>query len=199
MRPWRRLRLADAPGLAPGLALGLALFLAAPAVCAAGADRPPADRTASLVNAFEVICTLNALDFDLLSAYAKGVHMAPVADTARTAPAGEKVREQAWAGSLTTGPFLLRVEEMRGVKGVVTGCAIDGAVPDADAFRAAVMRSQGLATAPAPEQVDGALTYYWDGIEKTARGETSLIVRTMVRSGRPLAEVKRVGMVKAGP
>lgn len=181
-------------------AAGLALPLFASDARAAGAGpAPPMDRAAALVNAFEVMCTLNTLDVDVLSAYAKGVRMAPLADEATSTPTGEKVRERRWAGSLTTGPFVLRVEEMRGAKGVVTACAIDGPVPDADAFRAAVMRSQGLASAPAPQQVDGTATYYWDHIAQDAEGDTSLVVRAMVVSGQTLSEVKRVRMVKAAP
>lgn len=183
------------------LAAALALPPLALHASAAGADRapPPMDGTAALVNAFEVICTLNALDVDVLSAYAKGVRLTPLGDTAGSTPTGEKVRERRWAGTLTTGPFVLRVEEMRGAKGVVTACAIDGPVTDADAFRAAVMRSQGLATAPAPQQVDGTTTYYWDHVGQGAGGDTSLVVRALVLSGRPAAEVKRVRMVKASP
>lgn len=63
---------------------------------------------------------------------------------------------------LTTGPFALRIEKMSGSKGVVTSCAIEGPVPNVDAFRGIVIKAMYLTTTAEPQVIEGSRTYYWD-------------------------------------
>jgi hypothetical protein len=156
--------------------------------------KPQLDRPRSLLNAFEVMCNLNAPDFQRLSAQAAAMRMKVLEDDSESAPAGETVQRKAWVGALTTGPFALRIEKMSGAKGLATSCGIEGPVPDVDAFRDIVIKTLHLAASPAPEVIEGSRTYYWDNY---AGDGTTAIVRDMERPSGHFVQVKLVRMVKA--
>lgn len=156
--------------------------------------KAPVDQAHALINSFGVMCRLEAPDFDHLVAKATAMRMKVLDDRTSTTPKGEHVLDRAWIGMLTTGPFALRAEQMIGPKGIVTSCAVEGPVPDVDAFRDIVIQTHHLNPAQQPQMAEGARTYYWDNF--TGDGST-LIMRDMERPTAHFVQVKLVNMVKA--
>lgn len=97
-----------------------------------------------------------------------------------------------FASHLATGPFALLLDEMSGLKGKATGCAIVDDVPDLDAFRMEVVGALKLRTIPVPElRGDGSRSFIWDGVYGPG---TTLIIRDFKSSGKPGVMVKLVAM-----
>ena len=86
-------------------------------------------------------------DFDQPSRQAVAMRMKVLEDVAEAPLAGETMQRKGWIGMLTTGPFALRIEKMSGAKGVATSCAVDGPVPDTQAFYEMVIKKLRLASA----------------------------------------------------
>jgi hypothetical protein len=156
--------------------------------------KPARDQAHSLLNSFGVMCNLETPNFEHLSAKAVAMRMKVLEDTSETIPAGEIVQRKGWFGMLTTGPFALRIEKMTGSKGVVTSCAIEGPVPNMDAFREIVTEELHLTTPPEEKTSDGARVYYWDSRSGDA---PTIIVRTMERPAGHFVQVKMVSTTKA--
>ncbi len=155
--------------------------------------KPQPDRAHSLFNSFAVMCNLKASNFENLSIQATAMRMGVLEDTSETGPAGETVQKKGWFGMLTTGPFGLHIEKMSGSKGVATSCAIEGAVPNGDAFREITIKALNLTTPTEQQAIEGASTYFWDNYN--GDGNT-VIVRNMVRPAGHFVQVKLVSMAK---
>jgi invasion protein IalB len=163
---------------------------------AAGQAKPPVGRDASIINAFQVMCTLQLPDLDHLSGQANAMRMKAIGDDTSTTPTGETIRSKAWFGMLTSGPFALRAEQMRGVKGVSTSCAIEGTVANVAAFRVAAIETLRLGTSSEQRTIEGSHATYWDGY--AGQGST-LVLSEMERPAGHFVELKLLNMVKAAP
>jgi invasion protein IalB len=157
--------------------------------------QPPATQASALLNTFDVMCNLGPPNFDKLTAQATAMRMRLLDERSETIGAGELMQAKAWVGMLTTGPFALRIDKMSGVKGVVTTCAVDGPVPDVDAFRQSVIVSHRLNPNQPAEMVDGTRTYYWDKFGGTPY---TLVLRDMEKPSGHFVQIKLVDMVPAG-
>src|SRR5690349_15545860 len=133
----RRRNLREQPVWPSLVGLVFVLFaIATPRSMAESADPPALGRAQSMIDTFQVMCTLELPDFERIDAKATVLRMRPEADSKLNAPGDTAFRNKSWIGNLTTGPFVLLLDETRGPKGNATGCAIVGEVPDLDAFRA---------------------------------------------------------------
>jgi hypothetical protein len=162
---------------------GLFIFAGATSQVAAAGNPAHLNRDQSVINAFQVICTLEPLNFDRIDQKATLMRMQLQSNTSNPSPGNTVTRSKMWAGMLTDGPFALLLDELSGAKGRTTSCAIAAEVPDRDAFRAEVIRTLKLPEAPAPElRGDGSRSYFWDG----AYGPDSTILdRDFAPSGKP--------------
>ncbi len=156
---------------------------------------PPLNRAQSVINAFQVMCTLELPQFDAIAAKAIAMHMQLQGDDKAAASGDTTHRQKVWGGGLTTGPFLLLLDEMAGSKGRATSCAVVADVPDVDALRTEAMKAikaMKLMDTKAPEfGVDGSRSFFWDG----AYGQgTTMIVRDFKPSGKPGVMLKLVSM-----
>ncbi|HLA33930.1 MAG TPA: hypothetical protein VJ001_03580 [Rhodocyclaceae bacterium] len=153
---------------------------------------PPLKRAQSVINAFQVMCTLELPKFDDISAKATAMRMQLQSDSKTPTAGGAKTRQKAWGGGLTTGPFALFLDEMAGPKGTATGCAVAAEVPDVDAFRTEAINTMKLALMKAPELgADGSRSYVWDGVYGPG---TTLILRDFKPYGKPGAILKLLSM-----
>ncbi|MGZ3287759.1 MAG: hypothetical protein ACXU9C_07055 [Xanthobacteraceae bacterium] len=153
------------------------------------------NRAQSVINAFQVICTLETLKFDRIDQKATAMGMRLQADTSGPSAGNTVTRSKSWFSALTDGPFILLLDEMSGAKAMSTSCAIVADVPDRDAFRAEAIRTMKLSDAPAPEfRADGSRSYFWDG----ALGPgTTILDRDFASTGKPGVMLKLV--VTVGP
>jgi hypothetical protein len=97
-----------------------------------GAQAEASERAASLVNSFEVMCTIEPLDFARLKAKAEAMHL-PVRKDIEPAPDanGYFAHSISWLLPLKTGPHELVDSEAHGPNGNVKGCGIGA--PDVEA------------------------------------------------------------------
>lgn len=177
---------------------GFGLFIFAAAASQAIAAENNAlhlNRAQSVINTFQVICTLEILKFDRIDQKAAAMGMQLQSDTSAPSAGNTVTRSKSWFGSLTDGPFILLLDEMSGAKGRSTSCAIVADVPDRDAFRSEAIRTMKLPDAPAPEfRADGSRSYFWDG----ALGPgTTILDRDFASTGKPGVMLKLV--VTVGP
>ena len=141
----------------------LLLVIATPRSLAESANPPEPDRSQSMIDTFQVMCTLELPDFERIAAKATVLRMRPEADSKLNAPGDTVFRNKSWIGNLTTGPFVLLLDETTGPKGKATSCAIVGEVPDLDAFRADAVAAMKLPATPPPEMGnDGSRSFIWD-------------------------------------
>ena len=131
----------------------LLLAIATPRAMAESATSPPPSRSQSMIDTFVVMCTLELPDFERIDAKATVLRMRPEADSKLNAPGDTVFRNKSWIGNLTTGPFVLLLDETTGSKGKATSCAIVGEVPDLEAFRADAVAAMKLPAAPPPRSV----------------------------------------------
>jgi len=142
------------------------------------------NRDQSVINSFQVMCMLEKPDFDSLHAKAKAMQMLLMQNEKKPSAGNTVTRTAAWGGELTTGSFVLLIEEMSGSKGKSTGCAIIADVPNVDTLRVEAVKMLGLASIPEPEMGnDGSRSYVWDGTY--GRGTTLIL--------RDYKPVKRLG------
>ena len=170
------------------------LLVVGPAALSRAADdnKLPLTRDESVINTFQVMCTLELPNFGHIDAKAAAMRMQLQGDNKADSPGNTVTRSKSWVGSLTTGPFVLLLDEMSGPKGKATGCAIVGNVPDADAFRTATVKVIKLPSIPQPDMPsDGSRSYVWDGFFGLG---TTLILRDFKPSGRPGVMLKLVAM-----
>jgi hypothetical protein len=154
----------------------------APRSMAASNDPSPPDRSETVINTFRVMCTLELPDFEHIDAKATALRMRSEADSKLNAPGDTVFRNKSWIGNLTTGPFVLLLDEMSGPKGKATSCAVAGDVPDLDAFGAETVATMKLSPVPSPEMgSDGSRSFIWNG----AFGQgTTLILRDFKPAGK---------------
>jgi hypothetical protein len=165
---------------------GFAAFVfAAMASQAAAAEENPLHltRTQSVINAFQVICTLEHLNFDRIDQKATAMGMQLDQNTSGPSAGNTVTRRKSWFGNLTDGPYILMLDEMSGAQGKSTACAIVADVPDRDAFRAEAVRTMKLPEAPAPEfRNDGSRSYFWDDVWGAG---TTILDRDFAPKGTP--------------
>ena len=168
---------------------------AAPLSQAADDKKLPLTRDESVINTFEVMCNLELPNFEHIDEKATAMRMHVLGNNEAPSPGNTVTRSKSWAGSLTTGPFVLLLDEMSGAKGKSTGCAIVGDVPDVDAFRTSAVKVMKLPAVPQPEMgSDGSRSYVWDGFVGPG---TTLILRDFKPSGKPGVMLKLLAMERA--
>lgn len=146
----------------------------------------------SLINTFQIMCTLELPNFEHIDAKATAMRMQLQADSKEALPGNAVTHSKAWAGNLTSGPFGLLLDEMSGPKGKATACAIVGDVPDLEAFRSEVVNAIKLQNVPPPEiRSDGSRSFIWDGIYAPG---TTLIIRDFKPSGKSSVMLKLLTM-----
>jgi hypothetical protein len=147
---------------------GLVAFISAAMASPSGAAERNSlhlNRAQEVINAFQVICTLEPLSFDRIDQKATAMEMGLQSSTSGPSAGNTVTRSRSWFGGLTNGPFVLLLDEMSGAKGKSTSCAIVADVPDPDAFRLETIRTMKLPDAPAPElRDDGSRSYFWDEV-----------------------------------
>jgi hypothetical protein len=165
---------------------GLGVFvLAATASHAAAAEHDPLhfNRAQAVINAFQVICTLEPLRFERIDQKATAMGMQLQHNQSGPSAGNTVTRSKSWFGALTNGPYVLLLDEMSGTKGKTTSCAIVADVADREAFRAEVIRTMKLPDAPAPEfRDDGSRSYFWDGVFGPG---TTIVDRDFAPTGKP--------------
>jgi hypothetical protein len=170
---------------------GLALLFVvnmAPRSQAAGDDNLSVNRVQSVINTFQVMCTLELPNFEHIDSKATAMRMQLRLDNKVTTPGNTVTHSKAWIGALTNGPFVLLLDEMSGSKGKSTSCAVVGDVPDLDAFRAEAVKAMKLPVAPPPEMGgDGTRSFVWDGSYGSG---TTLILRDLKPSGKAAVMLK---------
>jgi hypothetical protein len=196
----RHLLRANAAQLMRRMLFGFVAFmLAAMASQAAAAEDNPLHltRTQSVINAFQVICTLEHLNFDRIDQKATAMGMQLDQNTSAPSAANTVTRRKSWLGNLTDGPYILMLDEMSGAQGKSTACAIVADVPDRDGFRAEAIRTMKLPDAPAPEfRDDGSRSYFWDGVwgpgttildrDFAPSGKTGVMLKLLLHEGPTL-------------
>jgi hypothetical protein len=171
--------------------LGLFVFLSAPSQSIALENNPVhLNRAQSVINAFQVMCTLEPLKFDRIDQKVAAMRMQLQFNKSGPSPGNTVTRSKSWFGTLTNGPFTLLLDEMSGAKGRSTSCAIVADVPDREAFRAEAIRTMKLPDAPTPElRDDGSRSYFWDNV--LGPGIT-ILDRDFAPSGKPGVMLKLI-------
>jgi hypothetical protein len=175
--------------------LGFGLLIVAGATSQIRAEDNPLhlNRAQSVINAFQVICTLELPVFKRLDQKATTMGMQLQSNNSGPSAGNTVTRSKSWSGTLTDGPFVLLLDEMSGAKGKTTSCAIVADIPDRDAFRAEVIRTMKLPDAPAPEfRNDGSRSYFWDGAFGAG---TTVLDRDFAPSGKPGVMLKLLSSV----
>ena len=151
-------------------------------------------RAGSIINAFQVMCTLELPNFEHIEEKAIAMRMLRQIDKTEATPGNTSTRRTLWVGTLTSGPFVLLLDEMSGAKGKSTSCAIAvNDVPDTDAFRTAAVKVMNLPTVPQPEiQSDGSRSFIWDRIFGTG---TTFLIRDFKPLSKPGIMLKLLAMV----
>jgi hypothetical protein len=165
--------------------LFLVLFFAGMASRVVAAEEAPSrlNRAQSVINAFQVMCTLELPEFDRIAEKATLMQMQLQFDNSGPSAQDTVTRQKSWVGTLTSGPFILMLDEMSGAKGRSTACAIAADIPDRDGFRAEAIRAMKLPDAPAPEfRSDGSRSYFWGGVFGPG---TTILARDFAPSGKP--------------
>jgi hypothetical protein len=151
------------------------------------------NRAQSVINAFQVMCTLDLPEFDRIAEKATLMQMQLQSDNSGPSAGDTVTRQKSWIGILTDGPFFLLLDEMSGAKGRSTACAIAADIPDRDGFRAEAIRAMKLPDAPAPElRGDGSRSYFWDGVLGPG---TTILERDFAPSGKPGVMLKLLSKV----
>ena len=155
----------------------------------------PMNRAQSLLNAFQITCTLELPNFEDITAKAAAMRMTLTVDKTQPAANDTVQHDQVWVGALTDGPYLLLVSTLSGSKGVSTSCAIAGSVDDQDAFRAEAIKKMTLPESINPEMgSDGSRSFVWDHIYGSG---TTLIIRDFPAKRELGVMVKLLSMKKA--
>lgn len=122
-------------------------------------------REASLINSFEVLCTLEPPNFQRIEQKAEAMKMASYQDVAPPKETdGSFDRTKSWIVTLTDGPHVLFATEMNGPKGHVVSCGIGANDPIGASFKKELMTEMKLGS----PTVDGLLSngmhvYLWKG------------------------------------
>lgn len=151
------------------------------------AEEKPADskmtRDESLINAFQVLCTLEPLHFDKLAEKAAAMQMPVIGED--STPAGQEpaIRNKSWAGGVKDFPFVFMIGDIAGEGGIATSCAVGGEAPDADAFRETARKVMKLPGASRPElDGEGGRAFTWNNAYGPG---TILVLRDFKPGGKP--------------
>src|SRR5258707_14258530 len=93
---------------------------AAPLARAADDKKLPLTRDESVINTFQVMCNLELPNFAHIDEKATAMQMHVLGNSETPSPGNTVTRTKSWAGGLTTGPFVLLLDEMSGSKGTST-------------------------------------------------------------------------------
>ncbi len=163
------------------------------AALAASDNHLPQNRSQSVINAFQVMCTLELPNFEHISAKATAMKMGLQVDEKQASLDDVVTRRKSWVGNLTTGPFVLFLDEMSGSKGKSTACAVAAVVPDTDMFRSEAVTMIKLQTDPKPEiDRDGSRSFVWNGVFGP---ESIVILRDFKPIGKPGVMLKLLNHV----
>jgi hypothetical protein len=175
--------------------LGAFIFTATASPAAAEDNQLHLNRAESVINAFQVICTLEPLSFERIDQKATAMGMQLQLNQTGPSAGNTVTRSKSWFGALTDGPFILLLDELSGGTGKTTSCAIVADVPDRDDFRAEAIRTMKLPEPPAPEfHQDGSRSYFWDG----ALGPgTTILDRDFAPTGKPGVMLKLLSTTSA--
>jgi hypothetical protein len=125
------------------------LTLGYPAVAAeASKPQPVTTYEDGVINAFQIMCMIEPLDFDQLSAKAKAMRMKMTTDKSDLQPGEGTKRLEIFEGNLTTGPFALVLQETRSINKISNGCGIEANIPDKEKYRANVIQRLQLKGTP---------------------------------------------------
>jgi hypothetical protein len=176
--------------------VGTFVFAATRLQNAAAEDNPlHLNRAQSVINAFQVICTLEPLSFERIDQKATRMGMQLQDNKSGPSARNTVTRSKVWFGALTDGPYILLLDELSGARGKTTSCAIAADVPDRDAFRAEVINTMKLPEAPAPEfHQDGSRSYFWDG---ALGAGTTILDRDFAPTGKPGVMLKLLSTTAA--
>lgn len=121
------------------LALSTLTFVTASFTAQAG------ERASQLVNSFQVMCTIEPIDFAQIDAKAAAMRL-PVRSDKRTPPdpSGNFVHSKAWLLPLKSGPHEFTASEAHGPKGDVRGCGIGAPDVDGNDFRSELTKAANL-------------------------------------------------------
>jgi hypothetical protein len=155
-------------------------------------DPTPPDRAQSLIDTFQVMCTLERPNFERIDAKATALQMRAESGSTLNSPGDTVFRNKSWIGNLTTGPFVLLLDETTGPKGKATGCAIVGEVPDLETFRTDAVNAMKLpGVPPADIGSEGSRSFVWNG----ALGQgTTLILRDFKPVQKPGVMLKLIAV-----
>jgi|ERR1700722_12035494 hypothetical protein len=180
-----------------GILIGLLLLISASLTSPPAAAQDNSlhlTRAQSVINAFQVMCTLEHPNFDQIDEKATLMRMRLQSNDKGPSADNTVTRSKVWAGGLTDGPFVVLLDEMSGAKGTSTSCAIVADVPDVDAFLAEAVSMIKLPGVPAPELgTDGSRSYVWNGFFGPG---TIIIERDFARTGKPGVMLKLLSMVR---
>lgn len=103
------------------------------ALCSGNADA--ADRNASLINSFQVFCTLESPVFAHIDQKAAAMRLAVHRDIGASKTDGYFAHSETWFVSLTTGPHELVASEGNGPNGHGSDCGISAPDPNGETFK----------------------------------------------------------------
>jgi hypothetical protein len=101
-----------------------------------------------VINAFQIMCMTEPLDFDQLSAKAKAMRMKMTTDKFDLQSAEATRRLEIFEGNLTTGRFSLVLEEVASINKISNGCGIEANILDTEKYRANVIQRLQLKGVP---------------------------------------------------
>jgi hypothetical protein len=158
-------------------------ILASAVICLTTTDADASERAAQLVNSFQIMCTIEPLDFARSEAKAAAMKL-PVREDKKTPPnaAGHYAHAKSWLLPLKTGPHEFSVAEAMGPKGFVKSCGIAAADVERNDFRSELVKAFKLGP-PANESTsgDGTLrTTIWTDAYK---GSTLMLSSRTDRTG----------------
>src|SRR5262245_7849056 len=122
----RRLRRDMEAGKMKYLAAILALML-----CSVG-NTHAAERDASLINSFQVLCTLEEPVFEWINQKAMAMKLPVRQDLGQSKDSGPFAHSKSWLVTLTTGPHELTAAEANGPQGYVKSCGISAPDPNGE-------------------------------------------------------------------
>jgi hypothetical protein len=94
-----------------------------------------ADRIASLINSFQVLCTLEAPVFEWIDQKAMAMNLPVRQDIGQSKDSGAFVHSKSWLVTLTTGPHELLAAEANGPQGYIKSCGISAPDPNGESFK----------------------------------------------------------------
>jgi hypothetical protein len=102
------------------------------------------ERTAALVNSFQVFCTLADPNFAVLDRKASAMKLPVVQDQGERRADGPFVHAKTWVVGLNSGPHALLGSEARGPNGEITGCGIADNNASSEEFKKDLVKAMKL-------------------------------------------------------